>query len=275
MIELVLRLGLSLGIVLGLFWAIARTGSKRMGGSRSLLKVRSRQSLSRSSSVAVVEVGNRVLVVGVSDGGVRLLTELDPQELGETVPAAEAVASDASGRRAARAPRGLRVGGVAKVARAEGGKRRAGVPVPAPATALEVVEPAPAAAQPAAAVAAAAAEPVAPDFASVLAAARAARPVEPVRPAAPRVPAPTLPDQLVAAMPAALVAIAEAELAAARPVTHVTQVGPAPVPAPALAAAAPASDSPLAGSILAPDTWKSAWAAMSARTPRAASQGRS
>ena len=45
MIELVLRLGLSLGIVLGLFWAIARTGSKRMGGSRSLMKVRSRQSL--------------------------------------------------------------------------------------------------------------------------------------------------------------------------------------------------------------------------------------
>ena len=73
MIELVLRLGLSLGIVLGLFWAIARTGSKRMGGSRSLMKVRSRQSLSRSSSVAVVEVGSRVLVVGVSDGGVALL----------------------------------------------------------------------------------------------------------------------------------------------------------------------------------------------------------
>ena len=104
MIELVLRLGLSLGIVLGLFWAIARTGSKRMGGSRSLMKVRSRQSLSRSSSVAVVEVGSRVLVVGVSDGGVALLTELDPAEVAETAPAAQAVASTAPGRRAARTP---------------------------------------------------------------------------------------------------------------------------------------------------------------------------
>lgn len=87
MIELVLRLGLSLGIVLGLFWAIARTSSRRMAGTRSLMKLRGRQSLSRTASVAVVEVGNRVLVVGVSDGRVELLTELDPEEIGETVPA--------------------------------------------------------------------------------------------------------------------------------------------------------------------------------------------
>jgi flagellar protein FliO/FliZ len=83
MVELVLRLGLSLGIVLGLFWAIAQTSSRRMAGSRSLLKVRGRQSLSRTASVAVVEVGNRVLVVGVSEGGVKLLTELDPEEIAE------------------------------------------------------------------------------------------------------------------------------------------------------------------------------------------------
>ena len=54
-----------------------------MAGSRALLKVRGRQSLSRTASVAVVEVGNRVLVVGVSEGGVRLLTELDPEEIAE------------------------------------------------------------------------------------------------------------------------------------------------------------------------------------------------
>jgi flagellar protein FliO/FliZ len=282
MIELVLRLGLSLGIVLGLFWAIARTGSKRMGGSRSLLKVRSRQSLSRSSSVAVVEVGSRVLVVGVSDGGVRLLTELDPQELGETA-AADAVAAAAPGRRAALAPRGLRV---ARAARTSGGKRRAGVPVATPspvdvpALASEVTEPAPAPAHPASATA----RPAGPDFAAMLAAARAAQAaVEPVRPATPAptrapAPAPTLPDQLVAAMPAALVAIAEAELASARPAgTRVTQVAPASsAPVPALAAAS-SSGSPLAGSILAPGTWRSAWAAASAmasRTPRTAPQGR-
>jgi flagellar protein FliO/FliZ len=98
MVELVLRLGLSLGIVLGLFWAIARTSSRRMAGSRSLLKVRGRQSLSRTASVAVVEVGNRVLVVGVSEGGVKLLTELDPDEIAE--PAETPQAGPTGGRTA-------------------------------------------------------------------------------------------------------------------------------------------------------------------------------
>ncbi len=84
MLELALRVVISLGVVLGLFWLVARTGSRRFsGGTRTLVRVRGRQSLSRTSSVAVVEVGSRVLVVGVSDGGVRLLTELDPAEIEE------------------------------------------------------------------------------------------------------------------------------------------------------------------------------------------------
>lgn len=81
MLELVLRLGFSLAAVLGLFWLVAHFGSRRLGGSRALLHVRARQSLSRTASVAVIEVGDRVLVVGVADGGVRLLTELDPDSL--------------------------------------------------------------------------------------------------------------------------------------------------------------------------------------------------
>jgi flagellar protein FliO/FliZ len=81
MLELVLRLVISLGVVLGLFWVVARTGSRRMGAGRSTLKLRGRQALGRSASVAVVEVGSRVLVVGVGEGGVRLLIELDPDEL--------------------------------------------------------------------------------------------------------------------------------------------------------------------------------------------------
>jgi flagellar protein FliO/FliZ len=88
-LELAVRVGISLTVVLGLFWLAARAGSRRFsGGSRTLVRVRGRQSLSRTSSLAVVEVGSRVLVVGVSDGGVRLLTELDPTELEE--PEAEA-----------------------------------------------------------------------------------------------------------------------------------------------------------------------------------------
>ena len=88
MLELVLRLGVALGVVLGLFWLVARTGARRLGGgSRALVRVRGRQALSRTASVAVVEVGTRVLVVGVSEGGVRLLTELDPAEVESPVPA--------------------------------------------------------------------------------------------------------------------------------------------------------------------------------------------
>lgn len=82
MLELVIRVVVSLGVVLGLFWAVTRLGSRKLGGrDRALVRVRSRQALSRGSSLAVVEVGSRVLVVGVSDAGVRLLTELDPFEL--------------------------------------------------------------------------------------------------------------------------------------------------------------------------------------------------
>jgi flagellar protein FliO/FliZ len=81
-VELAIRVVLSLAVVLGLFWMVARTGSRKMGGrDRKLVTVRSRQALSRGSSLAVVEVGSRVLVVGVSDGGVRLLTELDPADV--------------------------------------------------------------------------------------------------------------------------------------------------------------------------------------------------
>jgi flagellar protein FliO/FliZ len=81
MLELVLRLAVSLGVVLGLFWLVARTGARKLGGSRGLMRVHGRQSLRRTASLAVVEVGSRVLVVGVSEGGVRLLTELDPLEV--------------------------------------------------------------------------------------------------------------------------------------------------------------------------------------------------
>jgi flagellar protein FliO/FliZ len=88
MAELTVRVVISLAVVLGLFWLVARTGSRKLGvRDRGLLRVRGRQALTRGSSLAVVEVGARVLVVGVSDSGVRLLTELDPRELESAVPA--------------------------------------------------------------------------------------------------------------------------------------------------------------------------------------------
>ncbi|HSE09787.1 MAG TPA: flagellar biosynthetic protein FliO [Nocardioidaceae bacterium] len=82
MVELVLRVVLSLAVILGLLWFIARTSSRRFGGTaRSMVRVVARQPLARTASLAVVEVGERVLVVGVSENGVNLLTELDPSEV--------------------------------------------------------------------------------------------------------------------------------------------------------------------------------------------------
>jgi flagellar protein FliO/FliZ len=95
-LELVLRVVFSLSVVLGLLWVIARVSSKRLRGTsrHDLVKTLVRQPLSRGSSLAVVSVGERVLVVGVTEQQVNLLTELDPSEIeapeaGETEQAPE------------------------------------------------------------------------------------------------------------------------------------------------------------------------------------------
>ena len=51
------------------------------GRAGSLVHVVHRQPLSRSTSVAVVTVGSRVLVLGTTEHQVSVLTELDPDEL--------------------------------------------------------------------------------------------------------------------------------------------------------------------------------------------------
>ena len=88
MLELVLRVVFSLSVVLGLLWLIARVSSRRLRGSshQGLVRTLVRQPLSRGTSLAVVSVGERVLVVGITEQQVNLLTELDPSEV-ETHPA--------------------------------------------------------------------------------------------------------------------------------------------------------------------------------------------
>ncbi|HET7690384.1 MAG TPA: flagellar biosynthetic protein FliO [Nocardioidaceae bacterium] len=82
MIALTIRLVVSLAIVVGLLIVLARVGSKRFAGQRGdLVHVVHRQALTRTSSVAVVTVGSRVLVLGTTEQQVQLLTELDPDEL--------------------------------------------------------------------------------------------------------------------------------------------------------------------------------------------------
>jgi flagellar protein FliO/FliZ len=81
-IGLLLRVVISLAVVLGIVWFVAR-GSRRFGGTSRLVRVAGRHSLSRTASVAVVQVADRMLVLGVSEAGVRLLTELDPEQVAQ------------------------------------------------------------------------------------------------------------------------------------------------------------------------------------------------
>jgi flagellar protein FliO/FliZ len=90
-IELVLRIGFSLLVVLGLMWMLAKLARRRPLGGRggATLTVLARQQLSRSASVTIVQVADRALVLGVTDGQISLLAEADPAALRQ--PAAEPV----------------------------------------------------------------------------------------------------------------------------------------------------------------------------------------
>ena len=82
MLELTVRLIASLAVVVGLLLLLAKVSGRRMRGrAGSLVQVVHRQPLSRSSAVAVVTVGSRVLVLGSTEHQVSVLTELDPDEL--------------------------------------------------------------------------------------------------------------------------------------------------------------------------------------------------
>jgi flagellar protein FliO/FliZ len=78
LIELIVRIGFSLLIVLALMWLLARATRKKVGGRNGdALSVVSRQSLSRGSSIAIVRVADRALVLGVTENQVSLLGEAD------------------------------------------------------------------------------------------------------------------------------------------------------------------------------------------------------
>jgi flagellar protein FliO/FliZ len=82
MLELTIRLVVSLAIVVGLLLLLARFGARKFRGQAgALVRVVHRQPLSRTTAVAVVTVGSRVLVLGTTEQQVSVLTELDPEEL--------------------------------------------------------------------------------------------------------------------------------------------------------------------------------------------------
>lgn len=86
---MLLRLAVALGSVVGLIWLVSRGMNRgRAGRVAGLTEVVARQPLSRAASVVVVRVGERNLVLGVTEQQVSLLTET---ELPAEVTAPDAV----------------------------------------------------------------------------------------------------------------------------------------------------------------------------------------
>lgn len=83
MAELGVRLIASLAVVVGLLLLVARMVNRRYrSAAGATVTVVCRQALSRSTGVAVVSVGTRVLVLGTTEQQVTLLAEVEPDEIG-------------------------------------------------------------------------------------------------------------------------------------------------------------------------------------------------
>lgn len=79
------RVVISLVAVVGALWLIAKLARRplrRLGGGRHL-EVVARTALSRNASIAVVRIDERALVLGVTDGGITLVGEADPEQFAD------------------------------------------------------------------------------------------------------------------------------------------------------------------------------------------------
>jgi flagellar protein FliO/FliZ len=78
--ELVLRIGFSLLVVMGLMWLAARVVRRPLGRrAHGELAVLNRQQLTRGAAVTVVRVADRAMILGVTDQQITLLGEADPE----------------------------------------------------------------------------------------------------------------------------------------------------------------------------------------------------
>ncbi len=82
------RVAGSLVVVLVVAALVARMARRATGGRGSGLTVLHRQGLSRDASVSVVQLGEKVLVLGVTASQVSLLSELDGDAAQALAPAA-------------------------------------------------------------------------------------------------------------------------------------------------------------------------------------------
>lgn len=259
MAELAVRMVVSLAVVVGLLLLIARFSQKRFTGrSGSPLQVLHRQSLSRSSGVALVSVGGRMLLLGTTDQQVQMLTEIDPVEVDEAAADGYELPEEPSAVEPVAAPE----------PEVETPPARALVAVPDSllgSLAGQVDEPTrwqPKGAKGTPApqgrsLAAAATAGTAARAATIATVAAAARP------AAPRPPRPARTGRVsVPAIPS-FASTLESELSAAEP-APTAPAAPGLTPAQVLLQEEP-DQSPLAGSLLSRDTWRLAARAVSRR----------
>ncbi len=91
------RVTLSLLVVLTVAVLAARLARRAGGGAGAgSVRMRARLGLTREASLAVVEIGDRALVLGVTPSSVRLLTTLDAAALGGDPLLTEPPAADAT-----------------------------------------------------------------------------------------------------------------------------------------------------------------------------------
>ena len=98
---MLIRLVLSLAFVGGVLWFAARLAKKKgLGSSNGVIEVVARQRMGRASSVSVLRVAGRVLVVGSTDDNVTLLAEVEDEDL-QYALAAQGTTSDGPATRPA------------------------------------------------------------------------------------------------------------------------------------------------------------------------------
>ncbi len=104
---MIIRLVLTLAFVAGVLWFAARVAKKRgLGAGGGLIEVVARQRMGRTSTVSVLRVADRVLVIGTTEEQVTLLAEMDSEIVEEVLAEAEAEREEQqAARRAALAAR--------------------------------------------------------------------------------------------------------------------------------------------------------------------------
>lgn len=93
-----LRLGACVGLFAACMWWLRRHGISRGKTRKVQITVLGTQSLGRHGQVNVVEIGTKILALGINSNSVSVLAELDEFDVTEQAPVTPAATSDDAGR---------------------------------------------------------------------------------------------------------------------------------------------------------------------------------